>query len=134
LLQGVKAEVKLQLSNAYREKLQTTGHRFGICGNNYSDLKLSATLTRQKEVWLNQLRVGKCMLMGNYRSTINIRNSPLCRWCGVVDETVRHIYSECQNPGVVQLRMELDFLDVTVLHKAPLVGLQFFEKVLKLLE
>jgi hypothetical protein len=83
---------------------------------------------------LNQLRVGECMLMGSYRSTINIRNSPLCRWCGVVDETVRHVYSECQSPGVVQLRNELDFLDVTVLHKAPLVGLQFFEKVLKLLE
>ncbi len=75
----------------------------------------------RQEVWLNQLRVGKCKLMGCYRYTINISNSPLCRWCGVVDETVRHVYSECQNPGVVQLRMELDFLDVTVLHKAPLV-------------
>ena len=133
LLQGVKAEVNYQLSNAYRSKLQTTGHRYEICGGNFSDLKLSSTLTRQKEVWLNQLRVGKCLLLGSYRSIINIRNSPLCRWCGVVDETVRHVYSECQNPSIMQLRVDLDFLDATVLHKAPLVGLQFFEEILKLL-
>jgi hypothetical protein len=72
--------------------------------------------------------------MGSYRSIFNIRNTPLCRRCGVVNETVRHAYSECQHPGIVQVRVELDFLDATVLHKAPLVGLQFFERVLKLLE
>jgi hypothetical protein len=43
---------------------------------------------------------------------------------------VKHSYSECQYPGIVQLRVELEFLDVTV-HKVPMVGLQFFEGVLK---
>jgi hypothetical protein len=37
-------------------------------------------------------------------------------------------------PGIVQLKVDLEFEDVTVLHKAPLLGLQFFEGVLKLLE
>jgi hypothetical protein len=40
----------------------------------------------------------------------------------------------CQHPGIVQLKVDLDFVDVTVLHKVPLVGLKFFEGVLKLLE
>jgi hypothetical protein len=74
------------------------------------------------------------MLMGSYRSLINSNNSPLCRWCGVVNETIPHVYTACQHPGIVQLKVDLDFVDVTVLHKAPLVGLQFFEGVLKLLE
>jgi hypothetical protein len=58
----------------------------------------------------------------------------LCRWCGVVNETIPHVYTACHYPGIVQLKVDLDFVDVTVLNKAPLVGLQFFEGVLKLLE
>jgi hypothetical protein len=38
----------------------------------FSDLKFSASLSRQREVLLSQLRVGKCMLMGSYRSLIVI--------------------------------------------------------------
>jgi hypothetical protein len=49
--------------------------------------------------------------------------SETCRWCGVVDDTVRHVqvYSECHNPGIVQLRVELDFVDANMLHTAPLL-------------
>ena len=134
LVQAIKSTVLHQLSTANREGLRQPCHRYGICGDKFSDLKFSASLSRQREVWLSQLRVGKCMLMGSYRSLINSNNSPLCRWCGVVNETITHVYTACQHPGIVQLKVDLDFVDVTVLHKAPLVGLQFFEGVLKLLE
>jgi ribonuclease HI len=134
LLQAIKAAVKYTLYTKSREKLNQNTHRYGICEGNFSDLKLSASLPRKKEVWLSQLRVGKCLLMGCYRSIINVNLSPLCRWCGVEIETVTHVFSVCQHIGIVQLRVDLDFKDVTVLHKAPLSGLMFFEGVLKLLE
>jgi hypothetical protein len=57
---------------------------------------------------------------GFFRSLINGNNSCLCRWCGVVKETVSHVYTACQHPGIVQLNVDLDFEDITVLHKAPL--------------
>jgi hypothetical protein len=72
--------------------------------------------------------------MGSYRSLINSNNSPLCRWCGVANETITHVYTACQYPGIAHLKVDLDYVDVTVLHKAPLLGLQFFEGVLKLHE
>jgi hypothetical protein len=134
LAQAIKSTVLHQLSTANREGLRQTSHRYEICSDKFSDLKFSASLLRQREFWLSQLRVGKCMLMGSYRSLINSNNSHLCRWCRVVNETIPHVYTVCQHPGIVQLKVDLDFVDVTMLHKAPLVGLQFFEGVLKLLE
>jgi hypothetical protein len=134
LAQAIKSTVLHQLSTANREGLRQPCHRYEIDGDIFSGLKFSASLLIQREVWLGQLSVGKCMLMGSYRSLINSNNSPLCRWCGVVNETITHVYTACQHPGIVHLKVDLDFVKVTVLHKAPLVGLQFFERVLKLPE
>jgi hypothetical protein len=134
LAQAIKSTVLHQLSTANREGLRQPSHRYEICGDKFSDLKFSASLSRQREVWLSQLRVGKCMLMGSYRSLINSNNSPLCRWCGVVNETIPHVYTACRHPGIIQLKVDFHFVDVTVLYKAPLVGLRFLEGVLKLLE
>jgi hypothetical protein len=52
----------------------------------------------------------------------------------VVNETITHVYTACHHPHIVQLKVDLDFVDATVLHKAPLAGVQFFEGVLKLLK
>jgi hypothetical protein len=41
------------------------------------------------------------------------------------------VYTACQHPGIVQLNVDLDFVDVNVLHEAPLVGLQFLLKLLE---
>jgi hypothetical protein len=82
LAQAIKLH---QLSTANREGLRQPCHRYEICGDKFSDLKFSPSLSRQREVWLSQLRNDKCMLMGSYRSLINSNNSPLCRWCGVVN-------------------------------------------------
>ena len=112
LAQAIKSTVLHQLSTANREGLRQPSHRYEISGDEFSDLKFSASLSRQREVWLSQLRVGKCMLMGSYRSLINSNNSPLCRWCGVVNETIPHVYTACQHPGIVQLKADLDFVDV----------------------
>jgi ribonuclease HI len=88
LAQAIKSTVLHQLSTANREGLRQSSHRYEICGDKFFDLKFSASLSRQREVWLSQLRVGKRMLMGSHRSSISSNNSPLCRWCGVVNETI----------------------------------------------
>ena len=125
LLQGIKAEVKSHLVQKYKSKLDMTKHRYLVCGDKFSDLQLSATYSRTDEVLCNQLRVDRCTLMGAYGFMVNKRQSPLCRWCKNVDETVVHVFSDCQSPSIIQLRLELNVQDVTVLHKSPLLGLKF---------
>jgi hypothetical protein len=56
---------------------------------------------------------------------LKVRQSPLCRWCHIVKETVVHVFSECQTPEIIQLRHVLNIQDITVLHKSPLLGLKF---------
>jgi hypothetical protein len=38
------------------------------------------------------------------------------------------VYTACHHPGIVQLKVDLDLVDVTVLYKTPLVGLQFLSE------
>ena len=123
LLDGVKAAVKLHLVQKYKSTLDTSKHRYLICGDNVSDLKLSATYSRTDEVLCSQLRVDRCTLMGSYGFMIKIRQSPLCRWCHSVNETVDHVFSECLFPPIIQLRQEFHIQDAIVLHKNPLLGL-----------
>jgi hypothetical protein len=76
LVQAIKSTSIHQLSNASRGSLRQSCHRYEKCGDKFSDLKFLASLSRQREVWLSQLRIGKCMLMGSYRSLNNSNNSP----------------------------------------------------------
>jgi hypothetical protein len=79
-MQGVKAEVMQHLVRIYKNELKSTDRSL-ICGDKESDLKLSATYSRKDEVLCGQLRVDRCTLMGSYRFTLDIRQSPVCRWC-----------------------------------------------------
>ena len=133
LLQGIKAEVQLYLIREYKNTLSITHPRYLTCGNIPSDLKLSATYSRADEVLLHQLRSGECKLMGRHEFMIKKRISPSCRWCQLVDETVIHVFSDCLSPNIVQLKLELNFQDVTVLHKAPLLGLKFCRDAINIL-
>ena len=131
--QSIIAEAKFQLTQLYKEKLCTNNHRFNVCGPNASDLKFSYTLSRADEVLLSRLRVGECIEMGTFRARLNIGNSSLCRWCNSYEETVIHVYSDCTSPSIIQLKRDLNFNDVSVLHKDPVLGLSFCREAIKLL-
>ena len=79
-LQTVKAMVKLGCRDSWKRSLNTTRHRYAVCKEDFTDLKLSGTLTRKDEVVLAQLRTGECMLMGKLRTRLGIGGAG-CRWC-----------------------------------------------------
>ena len=76
-----------------------------------ANLKYDNALGRRTQVKLAQLRSGVCNTMGFYqrlaadhfRQEYNRR----CRWCGVQDETVAHVYNECEDLQIAALREEL---------------------------
>lgn len=130
---SLKAEVKRALKEKYYANVSSDTSRFLACENKITDLRFSSDIIRGDEVILNQLRVGECHLMGKYLSRINTDISPMCRWCNLVEETVSHVYSDCDSEGINYIREILDIKDVTVLHKDPVRGLIFCREAINLL-
>jgi ribonuclease HI len=76
-----------------------------------ANLKSDNALGRRNQVKLAQLRSGVCNTMGFYQRLAADHFRPnynrRCRWCGIQDETVGHVYNECEDLQLVALRDEL---------------------------
>ena len=116
-VRAAQADVPIPFSNVvsvlnrtYREKyykdlpLEVSGHRDrwfrkwqpGICFDG---------LPRFQQALLSQLRCGECPLLGGYIKKIGpAGNNYRCRWCGVYDETVAHVFANCTDQRIEGLR------------------------------
>ena len=73
-----------------------------------ANLKNDNILGRHRQVKLAQLRTGICNTMGHYQRLMADHFNPdfnrRCRWCGVQDESVHHVYNECDDLQIGALR------------------------------
>jgi len=73
-----------------------------------ANLKSDNNLGRRAQVKLAQLRSGVCNTMGYYQRLSADHFRPdynkKCRWCGLRDETVHHVYNECDDLQIGALR------------------------------
>jgi len=73
-----------------------------------ANLKNDNALGRRAQAKLAQLRSGVCNTMGYYQRLAADHFRPgynrRCRWCGLQDETVQHVYNECDDLQIVALR------------------------------
>ena len=126
-LGSVKSELKRAIKMEWKNSLNPDKPRYAICGDSYSDLKFSNTLSRQDEVLLHQLRVGECSKMGKFRTRVGIAATPLCRWCNNAEETVLHVFSDCLNLSVIRANLKVP--GATILHTDPELGLKFYHSL-----
>ena len=77
---------------------------------------------------------GECKWMGKFRNRLKIGDSTLCRWCGAVDETVEHVFNNCESVKVIDIKNKLRVINAKVLHIDPPLGLLFFRDVIGLLK
>ncbi len=73
-----------------------------------ANLKSDNTLGRRAQIKLAQLRSGVCNTMGYYQRLSADHFRPgynrRCRWCGLQDETVHHVFNECNDLQIGALR------------------------------
>ena len=131
-LLAIKAMIKSGMKNVFLDNLNQDRHRYDIAGRNFTDLKKSCSLPRADEILLSQLRTGESKMMGVLRSRLGI-GSIMCRWCNISKETVNHIYSECSESGITDLKKRLNVKDMKVLHENPELGLKFCKEAILLL-
>ena len=132
-MDAVKAELKSGLMEGWKSSLDQNTVRFRLGGkNNFSDHKMSATLTRRDETLLMQLRTGDCRLLGGFRHLLfKDRWDGCCRWCKCEKETVDHIFNRCLT--LTSLRKEEGIADSEALFSKPKESVMFVHKALALL-
>jgi hypothetical protein len=55
---------------------------------------------------LAQLRTGECRELGKFRGRLNEENS-LCRWCKDTNESVIHVFQDCEGKRLIEARLNL---------------------------
>ena len=131
---AIKAVLKTGVKNKELESFDLDTYRGRICGSDCTDLRKSSLLSREDETLLHQLRTGECKWMGKFRNRLKIGDSTLCRWCGAVDETVEHVFNNCESVKVIDIKNKLRVINAKVLHIDPPLGLLFFRDVIGLLK
>ena len=76
-----------------------------------ANLRVGDKLTRTQQSTLAQLRSGTCTSMGWYVGYCRSGYDPnhkndVCRWCGVAPESVLHVFNDCDDLQLSQLRAE----------------------------
>ena len=82
-----------------------------VISNTKANLRTEDKLTRTQQSTLAQLRSGTCTSMGWYVGYSRSGYDPdhkndLCRWCGVVPESVLHVFNDCEDLQISLLRAE----------------------------
>jgi hypothetical protein len=57
------------------------------------------------------LRTGETYEMGRFMVRVGRRKTGVCQWCGVEDETVKHVFEECGGRGLRGLRERTGILE-----------------------
>ena len=85
----------------------------------------SSHYSRRSQVQLAQLRTGVSNSMGWYQRLIDggfqAGHNRRCRWCGRSEETVTHVYNECDDLQLIGLRHDISTATGRALNAACLV-------------
>ena len=132
-MMAVKAMVKLLVTEKKLSKkdFKKDRNRYKSSGGNFTNLIESSKLSRAEEVLLAQSRTGECRIMGVLRSRLGIGGIS-CRYCNISNETVYHVYAECTDINIVNLKQRLKVKE-KVLHENPSLGLKFCHEAVSLL-
>ena len=102
-----------------------------ICENKFSDIK-DKSFSRGEQVLLAQLRCGECYQARKFRKRSGI-DTGCCRWCKTEEEIIYHLYEECNNNEIVNLRSDAGIKGSKALRKDGTKALEFFKKAVALL-
>jgi ribonuclease HI len=132
-LRNIKAILKLRMKHNQLSSLNVEQHRYkdAGCGSKYTDLKASSLFSRSDETLVTQLRTGKCRVIGDVRKHV-LKIDGTCRWCKRCEESVSHLFNDCLQKDVRELRNSLH-INCTSLSKNPSQALEFFKKALLLI-
>jgi ribonuclease HI len=131
-LMAVKAHVKMELRNSWKDKIEESSHRYQICKKAYSNIN-DKSLSRKEQVLLAQLRCGECNKVGKYLTRLG-KSLGVCRWCGDAEETVYHLYEKCSNSKIRNLRKEIGIKGSKSLVKDGIKAIEFLYKALEILK
>ena len=129
---AVKAHVKMELRNSWKDKIEESSHRYQICKKVYSNIN-DKSLSRKEQVLLAQLRCGECNKVGKYLTRLG-KSLGVCRWCGDAEETVYHLYEKCSNSKIRNLRKEIGIKGSKSLVKDGVKAIEFLYKALEILK
>jgi hypothetical protein len=118
---AIKAEVRRSSRAHYKEAL---GPKYRTV-----DLKLmKGKLTRSEATLAARLRTGQHPKVGKMHwKYLKLCPGSMCRCCGLVEETIDHIYDECNAQVVVSLKALLNFTTRDILYNDPKKGIEFME-------
>ena len=102
---------KEQNRQHYHDLLTAEGTDRLAITNTKANLRTEDKLTRTQQSTLAQLRSGTCTSMGWYVGYCRSGYDPdhkndLCRWCGVVPESVLHVFNDCEDLQISLLRAD----------------------------
>ena len=69
-------------------------------------------LDRMGALLISQLRTGHCKYVGKFWHIIH-KGDGKCRWCGIGDESVAHLFNECTCGDIVRVKSECGVRNVT---------------------
>ena len=128
-MDAVKARVKSGLRASWLQRLPKDSHRAKFC-EGFTSFKKLGGLSRQEQVLLARLRVGELYDLGKLRGRLGEEKA--CRFCGECEETVYHIFSDCPNQRLSDLRVDMGITPAAVIEKGTLVS-QFLTKALDII-
>ena len=93
----------------YHDQLTAEETDRSVITNTKANLRVEDKLTRTQQSTLEQLRSGTCTSMGWYVGYCRSGYDPnhkndVCRWCGAAPESVLHVFNDCDDLQLSQLR------------------------------
>ena len=109
--QNIVAYYKERNKAHYLSELQQQPATRSILTTAPANLKNDNTLGRRGQVKAAQLRTGVCNTMGYYQRLVADHFKPdynkRCRWCGVHNESVQHVFNKCDDLVIQALRADV---------------------------
>jgi hypothetical protein len=119
---AIKSEIKCKAKSTFKESLGPLLHPV--------NLKTMKQLSRSDQALAARLRTGQHPKIGKMHwKYLKLSEGSMCRCCNLVEETILHIFNDCQDPEVTMLRNEFNFKDRQVLYKDPKAGIEFIKKL-----
>ena len=114
-LAAVKAALKAALRDKWHAEIVAKAPLNKHPFPKQADIRVISRLERADATLILQLRAGTCSVVGQFYHIVRGDTDGKCRWCGVSDESVEHLFSKCRAQSVRDLRREFKVKDVKLL-------------------